>query len=1270
MPSDNQFNYEFVCDECLNNEYKLTEFGICKKCTIYHCKRCAYTNNYSKQECLECGFGYRLTSEKDCVDCEKLSYISHGYCFDCYDDLNNLIYEDCECFSYYFINERNECSHAPNDCQKWIILEDESIYCLRCDKGYYLSIDKCLRCPKGCSDCYLENNNQIKCSSCDSYYVLLNGKCKYCYGGCDYCIIQEDNIISCQSCSKYYYAFNPNKTCTYCRDIKYLGDKCSRCQYNQIKNKYECLECDYEDHYNVYIINEFQCLSNSDSKQIYLFGCLEANYTGNNKYECFKCQSSFSYIKNDKICKKSSETNLSKYCLEIVNFGDILNPIYSCNKCHNDTVLIIDSNNNRGDCYERSDNLVYCLKGIKYGDNNLLCTECIEFSHLNENNSICECDYGCFGINNLSCYKCDDKIKGNSGCLPNEGCTYVPKDSRIICNKCKNNYFEYDKGQCYLCENEIEFCNKCHLDQDNKLICDECKENFIYDKFEKRCQLNCKEYPEISPGCIICNEEYIFKRKCQACKPGYFKTENESCIYCRTEKYGISECDKYIKNETGGNRIFKRFSGKYKIVDSFGKYHILLKELDNNCEIYEFIGIRENQKLICLFCKEGYYLDFNGNCVYFMKYLKKVDNCSGIDYYFLNTKLEYRPFYENNKYYIYYSRLYANPTELYKYDKTILETINYDLMKINDERGGVCQFCDYGYLFDFQKKCVPIKIENCTILSMIKNNLLYDCKNFCKSRRYPLVFLYLNNNKSSYITFDEIYNKFYITEKFLNKFKILYNLTLCIDTSENNEKHKLTNCFIAKYFANEDKYLCYLCQNGFFLNEETNQCIEYDEKYNCEYENLGNETNPIYSCKKCKPNKTYSIDYYYSNYLQFLNKDEIDDYSSDYLLLREGNINFCIYPDSNLQNCLNGIIDTTYINNKYNCTSCKKYHLPYYSQYYERIICQSILNEIKTSQNINLNNYLNYNVSETINGECPNNTLFTPDGKYCYKCNSSIGMPGCNSQCSFSLKKNDIIKCLDGCREGYIESSEGICQKCSDVNDGCTKCYYGEYPINYFGIKRKRKFVCSICNSNFYILKDDKCIKCDKIQKGCVKCEIINDEFICIECNSSYILDEKGICNYYCENGFYFGNKCMKCNEVLKGGIEGCEDCKINESKISCLSCEEGYILLHNNKTCLKIYENSELIKHYQCAEVYLEKGKLNCLKCKDYRFSLLKEKNESNCIYLPELNGYADDIYFQYYDAYYYKNNSDIDYFYKYYFDKYINSYYFSHCEEVINIG
>ena len=48
----------------------------------------------------------------------------------------------------------------------------------------------------------------------------------------------------------------------------------------------------------------------------------------------------------------------------------------------------------------------------------------------------------------------------------------------------------------------------------------------------------------------IKNEEYKLKGKCQTCKLGYFKTKDESCIYCRSEKYGGSECDKcgYAKN--------------------------------------------------------------------------------------------------------------------------------------------------------------------------------------------------------------------------------------------------------------------------------------------------------------------------------------------------------------------------------------------------------------------------------------------------------------------------------------------------------------------------------------------------------------------------------------------------------------------------------------------------------------------------------------------------------------------------------------------------
>jgi hypothetical protein len=198
-----------------------------------------------------------------------------------------------------------------------------------------------------------------------------------------------------------------------------------------------------------------------------------------------------------------------------------------------------------------------------------------------------------------------------------------------------------------------------------------------------------------------------------------------------------------------------------------------------------------------------------------------------------------------------------------------------------------------------------------------------------------------------------------------------------------------------------------------------------------------------------------------------------------------------------------------------------------------------------------------YDKIEAIDGNCPNNTFFTPDGKNCYKCSNFYnGMGGCNSQCSFSLERNDIIKCLDGCKDGYIETSEGKCESCNYANSGCNKCHYeNEYPINYFGIKRKRKFICDNCDSNYYIKMDDKCVRCYNIEDGCDTCQIENKKFKCIKCYSNYILDEENHC-IYC-SGFIVENKCIKCNDVNKGGIEGCNSCNRYENKTSCSSCEE-----------------------------------------------------------------------------------------------------------------
>ena len=115
-----------------------------------------------------------------------------------------------------------------------------------------------------------------------------------------------------------------------------------------------------------------------------------------------------------------------------------------------------------------------------------------------------------------------------------------------------------------------------------------------------------------------------------------------------------------------------------------------------------------------------------------------------------------------------------------------------------------------------------------------------------------------------------------------------------------------------------------------------------------------------------------------------------------------------------------------------------------------------------------------------INGTCEKDYLFTPDGKYCHKCNNNIfGMPGCKGGCNFSLKRNHIINCEGECKEGYIESSEGVCTDCGAINKGCHECHYeDEYPKDYSGVKKLRKFICDFCEEGFMLSNSGKCLDC------------------------------------------------------------------------------------------------------------------------------------------------------------------------------------------------
>ena len=627
--------------------------------------------------------------------------MDNGNCNVCSDNKLDLEKTTCTCNSYYYLTQDLNCSSCSEGCISCILGENGGSYCLHCNSDMVLSNNQCIRCPEHCYSCKIDPDDptKTKCILCQNDYLLLNGQCKYCGDGCTRCAIDQNDQIICLECGKDKYTLNPEKNCTYCPSRSNLGEGCNKCQYNEMKNDYECLECEpvntysinYDSYYS-YIKIKSQCLSNRDSSQVYLYGCLEANFIEDDKYECLKCRQYYIYIIDEKICKNYYEISLSSYCLEARNIGNQLTPNYTCTKCTtNETVLFTDSNG-ISDCVYRANDLAYCAEG-KEDENTgkAICTKCVSFAHLNEE-SFCECDSDSFGRDNFFCYKCDDEIRGNLGCVANEGCEYNALNWQLNCNKCKINYFKDTNGQCVSCSYRLQFCNKCHLDDEDQFVCDECLDNYVYNKYEKKCEFNCQEYPDIAPGCIICNEEYKLKRKCQACKPGYFKTDDESCVFCRGEKYGGPACDNCTKDEKDSSIICAKCEGNGFVKNSKGQCYFSPEGLIENCANYRFKIIGDEEKLVCAFCKMGYYLDTNGNCVSFVQYLDLIDNCIEITYnigemfiiYSLPNEIIYRYYYNNKDEYM------TRSDQAYGYNETYLEFMNKNLRMINHKITGEC----------------------------------------------------------------------------------------------------------------------------------------------------------------------------------------------------------------------------------------------------------------------------------------------------------------------------------------------------------------------------------------------------------------------------------------------------------------------------------------------------------------------------------------------------------------------------------------------------
>ena len=172
-----------------------------------------------------------------------------------------------------------------------------------------------------------------------------------------------------------------------------------------------------------------------------------------------------------------------------------------------------------------------------------------------------------------------------------------------------------------------------------------------------KCELNeCQEYPEISPGCIICNDklnEYKSNKKCQSCKYGYFMTKEETCVYCRSENYGGPACYEcgYEVDKNGNEKdniickdcyLYEKYRYLYEgyyydrydysyifnsILSSDVKCYNYKRNSSDNCLLYGSIKDKNNiEKLTCTMCIPGYYFNSENKCISYKDKIKIFPN--------------------------------------------------------------------------------------------------------------------------------------------------------------------------------------------------------------------------------------------------------------------------------------------------------------------------------------------------------------------------------------------------------------------------------------------------------------------------------------------------------------------------------------------------------------------------------------------------------------------------------------------------------------------
>ena len=784
----------FTCLKCVNNDYRVKADGKCHLCQVNNCLECKYQEGTNKDICLKCENGYYIDNGV-CRQCHyNQNNIQGGYCqiYYCPDgrgiDYSSKNY--CNCNSGYVSTGKNTCVSCPSNCYSCIYDKNtNSGICEICQSKYIKNANnECVSCGLGCQSCDFDSNGNIICLECERRYRKTeNGGCKELIKpeNCLYDKVErfkESDYTVCTKCNNYYLLNETTNICINC------PSNCKGCYFDNSNQKLLCNDCDYD-----FVLNENKyCESCSNNEMIGGIGCIHCKYE-NNINKCTECRYNYTLIEDDAVCKLSSIINLNETCERAIRLE---NGDYSCTKCRKGNYTLMTRYNNTNDCYPGRKELINCDEGNEDIDGTSLCRNCKYHYPLiwNEKYNQYVCDNKCapdyfFNYHYdekwdfKGCFKCDDQNGGGQiGCNSTLGCHQNSADEHFYCQQCKDGYFKYN-WQCLPCSSKDGNCTHCHYDTtENKFKCDKCKEKFYVNKETYLCDIiTYDEYPEITPGCILPINNYTLYKEnntCFRCKDGFFKTKDESCIYCKARKNGGPKCKEcqYILDAHGieTNKINCKICPEGNIFTPRGKCYNCFDEVGAGCKECTI----ENEEIFCNVCENDYEMNDEGFCTF--KFDEQDNNC--LIYNYSNNAITSK------------RRLIEKPR---------------------------CLICHDGY-YAVEGICESLSLKICSLKSIHEKSIYNECKKFCEMMYYSFVDYKENNEEIKNI----IQNNISLVSLEEDIIDIIENGNLCINNIDENIE--LRKCIEIEYTSSK-KYKCSKCINGYKLDSSNNQCVQIKE---------------------------------------------------------------------------------------------------------------------------------------------------------------------------------------------------------------------------------------------------------------------------------------------------------------------------------------------------------------------------------------------------------------------------------------------------------